>query len=193
MSIQDSSPERRNLLVLSIGIIVFYLAGGEFIDQSVRLQVINVHFTKPEMLMKLVWVLLFWFIYRYWVTINPSWKYNLYDGFTHTPSTNSLLYYYLIKKFELKDDFSNALYKDKHFVGLECNINSNPVFRFKNIQKSNEGNQSTNYKEVSTILDKIVCAIFAVRSFIFKPQFSNYVMPYLLATYAIVLGLYNAL
>ncbi len=42
MQIQDSSPERRNLIILSISIIVFYLAGGELIDNSVRLQVVNI-------------------------------------------------------------------------------------------------------------------------------------------------------
>ena len=44
LAYQDSNPERRNLTVLSLCIIIFYLAGGAFLSNEVRLQVINVKF-----------------------------------------------------------------------------------------------------------------------------------------------------
>jgi hypothetical protein len=67
MAIQDSNPERRNLLVLSLCFIVFFLGGGAFSKGEVRLQVITVTFSRPEILSLIIWLLLFWFLYRYWV------------------------------------------------------------------------------------------------------------------------------
>jgi len=72
MAIQDSDPERRNLMVTSIAFIAFYFAGGSFPEKSVRLQVINAEFTRPSVLCLIAWIAFFWFIYRYWQTHNGN-------------------------------------------------------------------------------------------------------------------------
>ena len=74
MPIHESVPERRNLLLLSIGIIVFYLAGGQLTDEVIRIHIINVRFSNPNVLIYLVWGLLFWFCYRYWLVLQDSWR-----------------------------------------------------------------------------------------------------------------------
>lgn len=72
MAIQDSDPERRNLMVTSIAFIAFYYGGGSFPDSTVRLQVINAHFSKPAVLCVIAWLSFLWFIYRYWQTHNGN-------------------------------------------------------------------------------------------------------------------------
>jgi len=85
MAIQDSNPERRNVLVTSLSIIVFYLAGGEFTDSTVRLQMVNVHFSNPEILGYFIWGLLIWFFFRYWLIHQGSWKEEFYNEICSVP------------------------------------------------------------------------------------------------------------
>jgi len=68
MPYSDSNPERRNLTVLSLAIIVYYLAGGEFLNNEVKLVIINAKFNNPSVLIAFVWVMLCWFLFRYFVT-----------------------------------------------------------------------------------------------------------------------------
>ena len=67
MAIQDSIPERRNLLLISLCFIIFFLGGGSFPKDEIRLLVISVCFSRPEVLGIIVWLVFFWFLYRYWV------------------------------------------------------------------------------------------------------------------------------
>lgn len=79
MPINDSSPERRNLVLTSLAFILFYAAGGSFHDEEIKLLVVNLQFSKPEILAIFVWVLLFWFALRFyqkthWVCQNELWN-----------------------------------------------------------------------------------------------------------------------
>jgi hypothetical protein len=67
MPLFDNNPERRNLTVLSLSIIVFYLAGGYFIDNEIKLKIVNIGFHNREVLGYLVWVMLAWFLFKYWL------------------------------------------------------------------------------------------------------------------------------
>lgn len=193
MSIQDSSPERRNLLVLSMGIIIFYLAGGEFIDQSVRLQIINVKFANPDMLKSIVWVLLLWFIFRYWVTMRGTWSNPFYSEVNYLPAKDSIIYSYIVKRFDLTDDLSNALDNDRHYVLVDSNQNptSETRLKFKHVYKTAKG-QANDFISATTIMDKLVVMATIIRALIFKPTLTTYFMPYFLAAIAIVLGACNS-
>lgn len=79
MAIQDSDPERRNLMVTSIAFIVFYLADGQISQDAIRLQVIPVTFNNVIFLNVFVWVMLCWFGLRYWQTHRASYK-NAYQS-----------------------------------------------------------------------------------------------------------------
>ncbi len=68
MTYSDSNPERRNLTILSLAIIVFYLGEGYLLNKEISFTLINVGFHKQAVLVVFVWVLLFWFLFRYTVT-----------------------------------------------------------------------------------------------------------------------------
>lgn len=67
MSIEDSNPERRNLMVLSTSIIVYYLAGGVIVDDQLTLELVNIKFAKGWVLQIFIWMMLLWFGFRYWI------------------------------------------------------------------------------------------------------------------------------
>ena len=68
MSYSDSNPERRNLTVLSLAVIVYYLAEGQFMDGEIKLMFINSRFNNPDILVIFVWVMICWFWFRYFIT-----------------------------------------------------------------------------------------------------------------------------
>ena len=48
MPLADNDPSRRNLMVTSLAFIAYFWADGCFTDSTVRLQVVNVSFDKPD-------------------------------------------------------------------------------------------------------------------------------------------------
>lgn len=65
MAIADGNAERRNLTVLSLAIIVYFIAGARPTGQ-IGLPLVNVTFSNTYMLVTVVWMMLFWFNFRYW-------------------------------------------------------------------------------------------------------------------------------
>jgi len=66
MAISDTNPERRNLILASLAFILFYAAGGSLIDDKVRVMVVNISFSKPQILVLFAWIILLWFCLRFW-------------------------------------------------------------------------------------------------------------------------------
>ncbi|BCN93244.1 hypothetical protein THMIRHAM_10290 [Thiomicrorhabdus immobilis] len=191
MAISDNNPDRRNLNLLAVSIIVYFFAGGQLTDDNVRLHIINVTFNNPEVLTFFIWGLLIWFLYRYWLTNKNSWK----EGF-YSEAKCSLIskysYSYLVKKFGLSNDYSNSFYPDKHWVYFGT-AHHEKKFYFAHILKDNEGKQKHEYKDVETITDRILVLITTVITFFSEPSLSTYFIPYLLTLIAIALGVNSAL
>lgn len=66
MAIQDSNPERRNLVVTALAFILYYAGGGTLSDYAVRVTVVNLTFARPDVLAAAAWAMLIWFGLRYW-------------------------------------------------------------------------------------------------------------------------------
>ncbi len=194
LAISDNNPERRNLVVLSISIILYFLAGGGITDENIRLQVVNVTFSKPEVLVKFVWLLLFWFIYRYWLNHKGSWKEGFYRE-AQCQLINKYCYPYLVKKFELSEDYSKSWFPDRHWVRFEADHHGSG-FYFSHTRKADvgeNGQQKHESRKVDCLKDKALVAVVTAVTFFREPSLSMYFMPYLFAFFAIVLGVENSL
>lgn len=67
VQIHDSSPERRNLSVLSVSIILFHLAEGKVTNGKLTLNMLNIEFANTNILEFSIPIFLLWFLFRYWV------------------------------------------------------------------------------------------------------------------------------
>ncbi len=66
MTIAVPDAERRNLVLTSLSFILFYLADGSVVGDTLRIQVVNISFGKPEVLGCFAWIMLAWFLFRFW-------------------------------------------------------------------------------------------------------------------------------
>jgi hypothetical protein len=163
MALQDSNQERRNLTVLSLSIIVFYLADGSLQDVNVKLQIINVVFSKPEVLANFAWILLFWFCFRYRIVHKGSWNVSFISEITSNTNCEKIYYTYLVQKFGLGDDFALSIYANKHGVKLSNQGAYKLVFQHE--FETELGPRRTQIMEVETIRDKILIARCYVDTF----------------------------
>ncbi len=191
MAIQDSNPERRNLSLLSISIIIYYAAGGEVIDDVVRLHVINVSFQKPEVLAYFVWGILCWFCFRYWQLNRDSWKKELFKEMVDVSHHSSFLYSHLVKKFGLGGDFSNSHFEDRHWVKIS---HKGPLaITFQHIYKDDSGAQKSETKEIQSIPDYVLLTLYGATMFFIRPTLSGYFVPYILFVLAVFFGIQGRL
>ena len=194
MPIHESVPERRNLLLLSIGIIVFYLAGGQLTDEVIRIHIINVRFSNPNVLIYLVWGLLFWFCYRYWLVLQDSWREAYLNELT-SDDCRFIYYDYLLKKFHLNEDCRYPFFANRHLVKIERTGRklSFECVLYKNEQRHIAANQERQSLPVSTFTDWLYITFCSVYLFFRRPTLSTYFTPYILFLLAVFLGLYHRL
>lgn len=194
MAIQDSDPERRNLMVISMAFIVYFYAGGSFPENEVRLQVINASFSNPKVLGVIAWVLLFWFLYRYWQKHSSSFS----DGFK-----NEIYSYYKRKYFSkyVSKKLGSPIIKDEdegyHIDGMKredgkVGIQYSYASSVGRDEKTGEINSWSNRKDDDrgvVYLDDFGGRVLNMRANIeccFRhPSFASYVVPYIVFTLAL--------
>lgn len=156
MTVHDSSPERRNLNILSISVILFYLADGKVEGSSLTMNMMNVSFGNTDMLRYSVVVFLLWFLFRYWV----------------------------VNKDKFISDFTEELHQTK-IVGLyRFFIDNSATHDNIIIYRSTDGYtflNASNNKVFWSFGGVIIFALVFGRLFRTKPTLSAYIIPYILA------------
>ena len=198
MAIQDTDPERRNLLVTSMAFIVFFYAGGSFSENEVRLQVINASFSNPKVLGVLAWVLLFWFFYRYWQKHSSSFS-NGFESEIHRFYKKTYFSKYVSRKIGkpmLKDEDEGyhieGMKRENGQIGLIYNYASS----IRRDKKTGEISAWVNSKGDKGViyLDDFKGRCLKVRATIeccFQhPSFSSYIVPYIIFILALLGPIY---
>lgn len=181
MPYSDNNPERRNLTVLSLAIIVYYLAGGQFLDGKVNLMLINATFTNPSMLIAIVWVMLCWFLFRYIVTNKQQDSHAMHQTATITNMNNYLTRQYLDKHSE------TPLIAHLNNTKIYFNTNNKWTMRFDPI----DGTRGELNSELNGILGYLVKTLYMIKIALKNRLITDYYTPYLLFLWAVGLGIYN--
>lgn len=182
MAIQDSNAERRNLTLLSMSIIVYYAAEGEF-DGGIKLPLVNLHFENNIMLAYFLWGILVWFLLRYWMVNKGSWQSD------HRHELISAIPYRMVKAY-LKFKFSKMIASNDNFSGsIKYQIveGAGKKLGFR-IQQATGSFPLSNQKEPKGILDNLYLAILSLYLFFTKPTLSGYFVPYMLFLIAVFMG-----
>ena len=196
MPVADSNPERRNLMVSSICFITYFLAGGNFSDSIVRLQVVNIEFSKPYVLAIIAWVLLFWFALRYWQVNNGELS-NAYIKELSVTAHSKIAIWYVILRTGKKHKVHGGFYPQGfHINGGKLHL------RYGDVEGGNEGPngalvnfKSNNFEStpVSGFAGFMLKAYSALKLSIVKPAIGSYFVPYALFALAVLLGIYSGI
>jgi hypothetical protein len=195
MSIQDSNAERRNLVVTSMAFIAYFYSGGELADNVVRLQIVNVKFAYPSVLGAFAWLLLLWFLYRYWLTNSGKFT-SMFKAEIGAWYSKDFVCNHIASRLNVKLASENGegfyvsrVWWENFTLYGECFHASN-VNRDKITGKVTSYSKGTQHDEKRTIgftgFSGRLLTLRAISTcFITKPSFSNYAVPYLLCICAI--------
>ncbi|WP_339857945.1 hypothetical protein [Pseudohongiella acticola] len=82
MSDSDTSSHRLRLVYLSAAIILYYLAGGRFEDNTVNFPLINIELGRTWVIYGFVWILFAWYCWRFWVSLDNKLFHHLKSQFS---------------------------------------------------------------------------------------------------------------
>lgn len=178
----NSTTERKNLVILSWSIILFTLTEGNIEGNKITLPLINIEFSNMENLLYLVWIMLCWFLLRFW-------------------QTHKMIF--LNKTVE----YIQANYDEKFidsYIENELNIKIDPngnnitdvSYKYKNIIWFNQKDEMSTFgeSEHQTIqMSGVDFQLFNLKNhlkaYLYSDAITVYFMPYIFAFFAIYLNL----
>lgn len=197
MGIEDSNPERRNLVVLSMAIIAFYVGGCEIpASGDIELPLIKLKFTDAYHLAWLVWITLFWFVFRYFVESKVKMINSFHDEINDEQYLSSILSRYYFPKVMAKGykNLSKDTFKFFHSIPEENRKAGKTGWLIVCFQAKSvvNGKVETGSMTVSGYA-KLIYPILALRIVFIKPSVSANLAPIMMFIVAIGFGLSQAL
>ena len=196
--IQDSNPERRNLTVFSLAIILYYFADGSLIGNDVKLHIVNIKFSNPGVISIFLWAALCWFCLRFYQTTRGKYL-AAYKEEIKNFSNNWLLRLYANRVFGIsynkKNGYNHAkIDYEKNYWYISCQKIGDITYDENNVIIGYEGGKGwTNNKKITGFMGFAILLYFRILSVLIKPAFSSFVFPYILFFTAILLYVYKHL
>lgn len=201
----DFLRQRRNLVTLSAGLIVFILAEGHF-KSAGGVLAFPVRFDNPSIIYYVLWVLLLYFLWRYWLfggksaydrTRSEMLKWLKQDAFYHKK---------VLRKY--REDIENEAAKNIHVPENDTGEFSMATPEIEEIDKKKHRLRArfpieAKYKgsKSNFILPRDLKFFsfawwYVIKNFVKSAYhtgaFSDYVLPYLLCDIAAIMGAYSA-
>lgn len=223
MAIEYSDPETRNLSIISMAFIVYYLGGGSFPKDQLSLQVISIEFEKPLILAIIAWIMLFWFLYRYWVTHKGIFSKQYWSEVTDYKN-HPHLRRYVEKKLENEsllpiqkipphekeaieegwviNEIAQIDGKTSAVAEYATDVTRDKYGNIKQLHDSNKlnrikresrGDQLNKVIYLKGWQGKLTLSRINIKYFIENRIFSDYIVPYLLFCFAIISWLYSCI
>ena len=202
VALQDSNPERRNLLLMSLSFIAFFLGGGSFPKDEVRLQIITISFSRPEVLAVILWIIFIWFLYRYWVVHRYSFvdEYRIEingfrdKGFVRKFIEKSIGRSLAPQVAERKNSEIGLLVEWLRWRDgcLKAFVSEKTINRGEFGVIQGQGPKEGGLRETISFNGSIgwlVAVRLSLQCIIERPSFSNYIAPYIFASIAILLSI----
>lgn len=186
MPLNDSSPERRNLIVASLAFIIYYLGSGTIQNTDLRIQVVNIHFEDLTFLASFAWIVLFWFLLRFAQSSKPEYLHRL--GYEMKPFLYTKIARYILSKHsDVKKKKTDYLAKVKiELPALEIDEYGYNLDIKGFIVNLNYGADNRFHIILRGIQSYVLLSYLYVSAAIFKKTFSDEVFPFLLFIAALI-------
>lgn len=178
MTYSDSNPERRNLVVLSFAIIIFYLSGAKLQDDYLKLAFINVSIEDITSLIIIVWCMLGWFLFRYVITNHKKYAVITQSETTYT----NLSYPFVIDYVKSNANRTEEFNLNKAYLTYDTN---DVWYLFDNSKRMKAALQDTK--------GKLIIIFYLLKIAHKHRATTDYLTPYILFSFAVLLGINNSL
>jgi len=181
---QDSNPYSRNLILISLSIILFILADGQIQmdsssnDEYIKLHVLNIKFNNVEVFKYFIWSIFFWFNFRFWQlkkdTISEILlKESLNHKYSNCCISRMYTNYRFFKDIDKKDN-TNMIYK-------------NDCWQIY-ILRENRSANTEGYKKFEGISDFLFLSYIKLKVTIFDSRVLSNYMPYIISICTVYLA-----
>ena len=170
----EGQPERRNVIVTSLAVIVYFLADGHF-DSGLKIAIINIKFYDETALIIFFWVMFLWFGLRYW-QVNKT--ISLREINQELPNVlHSKIHKYIVCKIA---NFPEAVYESKKYY-LE--------FHTQNKEWAVRNKKGTTRYTLTKKEKSLVWILMYFYYTIYGDSINKHVVPYLLFYIALLMGI----
>lgn len=176
MTYSDNNPERRNLTVLSLVIVIFYLGKGYLLKPEISFTLVNIGFHNQEILVKLIWVMLFWFLFRYVITNRHSHGDDLNSELNNTGLSINLDYA-PVRKYMINNGQESNVNKLKS-ARIFCHT---PGAWYLGFPKP--------YVQMKGLDGYLITKLYLLKILFKHRATTDYYSPYLLFMFAVLLGI----
>ncbi|MDY6993018.1 MAG: hypothetical protein SVR94_10515 [Pseudomonadota bacterium] len=198
----DLLRQRRNLVTLSVGLIIFVLAQGHF-KTSGGVLAFPVEFDNPSIVYYVMWILLAYFLWRYWIFGGKEAGDRMLLTIFHDMKDDAKYHKKLLSHYKksVQDQASNKL-KSNTIAGIDVSLLTVNTSDPRNRKKSKivvtcefeakHGANDLKYTKTHNLRffgleGKVMIKYFFITAFK-KQTFSDYVLPFLLCDIAAFLG-----
>lgn len=189
--IADGHAERRNLTVLSIAIIIYFLGGASLKGHNLSLPMVSITFTNTWVLVVMVWVSLAWFQFRYWQEARAKYRGGTVSKIESHAKGDEGLKRYIQKESGHKDreDIVISIMKFKRSPSKTATWSATYSQRNKNSPST--GSKGSNTIDFDGLRGKLSIIRFHLKLFRLEGSILAYWSPFILSAVAWILGAYN--
>ena len=188
---QDNNAERRNLIMTSMGFIVYVLGDAQLLNQQLQMGIVNLKFENMKFIIIIMWLIFFWFLWRYWLKTKKN-----HSEFRRSMSDHSIMmvdktYFSKRVKKVLGNDFGRIQgFYFNHSVNLS-KIILQPLEQTE--RKYFLSKKISLEIPLTKNLDVFFIYLRRLEYGLRKDEFGDVFIPYVLAAIAIFCGLYELL
>ena len=200
LKVAGTGSERRNLVMASLGFILYFAAGGHLVEDKVTISMLNISFERTWVLCVFAWVMLFWFKWRYWQAYNrkssPAFLDDIYE--TAKECERKLIIPFIEREIEMKLNAPNGFdYLELHMIGWRWEFSLLDLKPFYGPGATRRTNRTTEEHaftlKPSGLRFKILKLRITLLAMFRREAFVTHLFPSTLSTTAIVCGVFSLL
>ncbi len=184
----EGSIQKRNLMVVSLSIIIYFMAGGSIDNGSLKLIFLNVKFDRLWVLVFVIWLSLFWFYLRfcqkYWGHIKSQFRAEL-----HNKKPCYLTVVYLEHKLKMKHKVAGGFMPETYTTDAigRWGLQWGPAVE-NEIDKEISKGSPIRRQQLEGFIWVCLRTVEFFKLAIIKPGFGDFFLPHVCFYLAVVLG-----
>lgn len=193
MVISDSDPERRNLMLASLAFIIYYTAGGALSEDTLRLPMVSIEFSRPFVVGIFAWAMLLWFAVRYWQTHKRAYA-QAFQKEASSLGRHPMIIAYAARRLEKPHNVIGGFETHQLRTVGRWNVEVADIVSVKEDGDPGQFNEENQrHIRVDGFRGAVIRLFFRAKLSLQEPAFGAYVVPYLLFVFAVVVSLASEL